>query len=62
MTNNSSKVFQLGQSLWYDNIQRRLLENGDMAGMIERGEIYGVTSNPSISIMRSPNPMIMIMP
>jgi len=46
--NNSQKAYQLGQSIWYDNIQRRLLESGEMAGMIERGEIYGVTSNPSI--------------
>ncbi len=42
------KINAAGQSLWYDNIQRRLLENGEMAGMIERGEIRGVTSNPSI--------------
>ena len=46
--NNSQKVYELGYSLWYDNIQRKLLENGELAGMIERGEIYGVTSNPSI--------------
>ncbi len=46
--NNSQKAYELGQSMWYDNIQRKLLENGEMAGMIERGEIYGVTSNPSI--------------
>ncbi len=46
--NNSQKAYQLGQSIWYDNIQRRLLENGEMGKMIERGEIYGVTSNPSI--------------
>lgn len=46
--NNSQKVYELGYSLWYDNIQRKLLENGQLAGMIERGEIYGVTSNPSI--------------
>ena len=39
---------KLGQSLWYDNIQRKLLENGELAAMIERGEIRGVTSNPSI--------------
>lgn len=42
------KVHQLGQSLWYDNIQRRMLRNGEMAEMINRGEIFGVTSNPSI--------------
>ena len=42
------KLHELGQSIWYDNIQRRLLENGELAAMIERGEIRGVTSNPSI--------------
>jgi len=43
-----SDLNRLGQSLWYDNIQRRLLENGEMASMITRGEIRGVTSNPTI--------------
>lgn len=38
----------LGQSIWYDNIQRSLLENGEMAAMINQGAIQGVTSNPSI--------------
>lgn len=38
----------LGQSLWYDNIQRRLLENGELEKMIQDGDIRGVTSNPSI--------------
>ena len=38
----------LGQSIWYDNIERRLLNNGELAAMINRGEIRGVTSNPSI--------------
>jgi transaldolase/glucose-6-phosphate isomerase len=41
-------LHQLGQSLWYDNIQRRLLENGELGRLIERGDIRGVTSNPSI--------------
>lgn len=48
MSNNSKKAFELGQSIWYDNIQRRLLENGALAEMVEAGLIYGVTSNPSI--------------
>ncbi len=47
-TNILKQLNTLGQSLWYDNIQRRLLENGELAGMIARGEIRGVTSNPSI--------------
>ncbi len=38
----------LGQSLWYDNIERKLLENGELEAMIQRGDIRGVTSNPSI--------------
>ncbi len=38
----------LGQSLWYDNIQRKLLENGELAKMITDGDIRGVTSNPTI--------------
>ncbi len=46
--NPIQKLTSLGQSLWYDNIQRRLLENGELKAMIERGEIRGVTSNPTI--------------
>lgn len=46
--NATLKLLECGQSVWYDNIQRHLLKNGEMAGMIERGEIRGVTSNPTI--------------
>ncbi len=46
--NTTLQLFEAGQSVWYDNIQRNLLKNGDLAGMIERGEIRGVTSNPTI--------------
>ena len=42
------KLTSLGQSLWYDNIQRRILDNGELGKMIERGDIRGVTSNPTI--------------
>ncbi len=45
---NPSALTSLGQSLWYDNIERRLLENGELANMIQRGDIRGLTSNPSI--------------
>jgi transaldolase len=48
MMNTTLKLHELGQSIWLDNIQRSELKNGGMAGMIERGEIRGVTSNPSI--------------
>ena len=46
--NPIQKLTNLGQSLWYDNIQRKLLVNGELRAMIERGDIRGVTSNPTI--------------
>lgn len=46
--NRIDALHTLGQSLWYDNIQRSLLENGKLKAMIDGGEIKGVTSNPSI--------------
>ncbi len=48
MSETIKKLTSLGQSLWYDNIQRKILENGEFKAMIERGDIRGVTSNPSI--------------
>ena len=46
--NATLQLLEAGQSVWYDNIQRSLLKNGELAGMVERGEIRGVTSNPTI--------------
>ena len=46
--NRSQALKQAGQSVWYDNIERGMLVDGEMARMIKDGEIYGVTSNPSI--------------
>ncbi|MBI3161804.1 MAG: bifunctional transaldolase/phosoglucose isomerase, partial [Chloroflexi bacterium] len=48
MSETIKKLTSLGQSLWYDNIQRKLLESGELKAMIERGDIRGVTSNPTI--------------
>jgi transaldolase len=48
MTNKAQDLYALGQSIWYDNIERRLLTNGELKAMVEVGTIYGVTSNPSI--------------
>ena len=45
---NVIKLKLLGQSIWYDNVERRLIKDSTLKGMIERREIYGVTSNPSI--------------
>ncbi len=48
MKNLIEELTALGQSLWYDNMHRRILENGEFAALIARGDIRGVTSNPSI--------------
>ena len=48
MSSKIAELTEMGQSIWYDNVERRLLENGELAGMIERGDIRGLTSNPSI--------------
>src|SRR5512142_62030 len=42
------KLTELGQSIWMDNIERKLLENGETRSLIERGDIRGMTSNPTI--------------
>ena len=41
------KLAGLGQSIWYDNISRAMLDSGEMEALIASG-IRGVTSNPSI--------------
>lgn len=40
-------ISDLGQSLWYDNIRRGLLDSGELGQLISKG-ITGVTSNPTI--------------
>lgn len=41
------ELYQLGQSIWYDNISRDILDSGEMQRLIDAG-VVGVTSNPSI--------------
>jgi transaldolase len=48
MSTPIKQLVRLGQSIWYDNIERRLLNNGDLAAMVERGDIQGLTSNSTI--------------
>ena len=38
----------IGQSPWYDYIQRGLITSGELRAMIEQDGLMGVTSNPSI--------------
>jgi transaldolase len=46
--NPIEQLRQLGQSVWLDDLSRRLIVSGELAGMVARGEVTGVTSNPTI--------------
>lgn len=39
---------KLGQSVWFDNIERSLVTSGELRRMIEEDGLGGVTSNPAI--------------
>jgi transaldolase len=41
-------LHERGQSLWLDNISRRMLETGQLQHYIDRYEVSGLTSNPTI--------------
>jgi transaldolase/glucose-6-phosphate isomerase len=41
------QLADLGQSIWYDNIRRALLDSGELRALVDVG-VTGVTSNPSI--------------
>jgi len=47
MKGKIKELSQLGQSIWYDNIRRAMLTNGEFKELIAAG-ILGVTSNPTI--------------
>jgi transaldolase len=47
MMTNLHDLNKRGQSIWYDNIQRSLLNNGELQQLIDAG-VTGVTSNPTI--------------
>ena len=49
MKNNPIKALpSLGQSIWYDNIQRSMLRSGALRRLVEEDDLRGVTTNPSI--------------
>jgi len=41
-------VQRYGQSIWYDNIHRSMLKNGELQGLIDQSGVLGITSNPTI--------------
>src|SRR5262249_31233828 len=42
------EVQKFGQSIWYDNIRRGLITSGELAQMVEKDGLLGVTSTPAI--------------
>ena len=42
------QLMTLGQSVWYDNIDRTLLDSGELARLIAEDDLRGLTSNPAI--------------
>jgi transaldolase len=43
-----ARLLDYGQSPWYDNLRRKLIEDGELARMVAEDGIRGVTSNPTI--------------
>jgi transaldolase/glucose-6-phosphate isomerase len=49
MTHNPPvDVQQFGQSIWLDNISRKLLDGGELERLLREDGVLGVTSNPTI--------------
>ena len=46
--NPLKQLTHFGQSFWYDNIHRAMLQNGELKKMIDEDDLKGITSNPSI--------------
>lgn len=48
MSNPAQQLIKFGQSVWYDNISRELLDSGELKKMIAEWGVRGLTSNPTI--------------
>src|SRR3982751_5068279 len=46
--NRLEKLHGEGQSIWLDNIDRKMLHNGDLERRISEDSLTGMTSNPTI--------------
>ena len=47
-TNPLIELTKLGQSIWYDSIERKLITSGELKRLINEVGLSGVTSNPAI--------------
>jgi transaldolase / glucose-6-phosphate isomerase len=48
MTNTLVELAKTGQSIWFDQMERRLVSSGELQRMIDDDDLRGLTSNPTI--------------
>src|SRR5438132_5084046 len=48
MGNPLAELAKVGQSVWYDQMERRLVSSGELQRMIDEDDLRGLTSNPTI--------------
>ena len=48
MSNPLAELAKVGQSVWYDQMERKLITTGALKKMIEQDDLRGMTSNPTI--------------
>jgi transaldolase/glucose-6-phosphate isomerase len=48
MTNPLRELETIGQAVWLDYLHRKILDDGELARLIEQDGVTGLTSNPSI--------------
>lgn len=48
MSNAIARLNEFGQAPWYDNLNRKFIESGELARMISHDGLRGATSNPTI--------------
>ena len=46
--NPLQRLADCGQSVWYDNLSRQLIESGGLQRLIDTAGVVGITSNPTI--------------
>ncbi|KZL49087.1 transaldolase [Nodularia spumigena CS-591/12] len=47
-TNHLLEIKQHGQSIWMDNLNREVIQSGELKDLVENQGISGITSNPAI--------------
>ena len=46
--NRVQQIHDLGQSIWLDSFDRKLMDSGTLQKLIDEDGLCGITSNPSI--------------